>query len=350
MVASCIKPDETTPIQTPNLTLGSRIVPVGAEGGPASIRYMLSDAESGASLEADASLFSFSCMADWCKDFRADVNSGTIAFTVEPNLTETSKLASVTVKYADAEAVFSISQSGLGENNDLIANMQFDIEYDIDGPQVKMTVTPEFNDVRYYIAYSKKSEIDEYSDRIQAIIKANVEKFLSGEINTLVNYGGYTFEQALDEYTGKGVRTVSMSLNGESDFVGWCCAVNNQAKVVSDVVLKEFRTGTIPPSDNVLQTEVTEVNCDRVKYSVKTSNSDQWASLVVPSEEIAGKDDAALRLMFNSLEDVTRYLHFGDWAGTVANLESGREYYILVFGYSWGAITTKSNKISITTQ
>ena len=158
MVASCIKPDETTPIQTPNLTLGSRIVPVGAEGGPASIRYMLSDAESGASLEADASLFSFSCMADWCKDFRADVNSGTIAFTVEPNLTETSKLASVTVKYADAEAVFSISQSGLGENNDLIANMQFDIEYDIDGPQVKMTVTPEFNDVRYYIAYSKKSE------------------------------------------------------------------------------------------------------------------------------------------------------------------------------------------------
>ena len=57
MVASCIKPDETTPIQTPNLTLGSRIVPVGAEGGPASIRYMLSDAESGASLEADASLF-----------------------------------------------------------------------------------------------------------------------------------------------------------------------------------------------------------------------------------------------------------------------------------------------------
>lgn len=350
MVASCIKPDETTPIQTPNLTLGSRIVPVGAEGGPASIRYMLSDAESGASLEADASLFSFSCMADWCKDFRADVNSGTIAFTVEPNLTETSKLASVTVKYADAEAVFSISQSGLGENNDLIANMQFDIEYDIDGPQVKMTVTPEFNHVRYYIAYSKKSEIDEYSDRIQAIIKANVEKFLSGEINALVNYGGYTFEQALDEYTGKGVRTVSMSLNGESDFVGWCCAVNNQAKVVSDVVLKEFRTGTIPPSYNVLQTEVTEINCDRVKYSVKTSNSDQWASLVVPSEEIAGKDDAALRLMFNSLEDVTRYLHFGDWAGTVANLESGREYYILVFGYSWGAITTKINKISITTQ
>ena len=99
----------------------------------------------------------------------------------------------------------------------------------------------------------------------------------------------------------------------------------------------------------MLQTEVTEVNCDRVKYSVKTSNSDQWASLVVPSEEIAGKDDAALRLMFNSLEDVTRYLHFGDWAGTVANLESGRVYCILVFGYSWGAITTEINKIYITT-
>lgn len=347
LLPSCVRPDDV--VADPLLKLAGRIVSVAAEGGEASIPFTLSDAGSGKALDADASLFRFSCQAGWCGGFSADPASGKIVFSLDPNLSENSRLASVTVEYAGSEAVFSVSQNGLGENPDLLSKMKFDISYLIDGPHVTMTVKPEFDDVRYYIAYSKKSEVDEYADRIQAVIKANVEKYLSGEINALVNYGGYSFEQALDEYVGKGERTVSMSLNGESDFVGWCCAVNNQAKVVSDVVMKEFRTGSIPPSDNVLRFELNDVNCDRVSYSVTTSNSDQWASLVVPAEEIAGMDEAGIRTLFNSLENLTDYLHFGDWSGTVGNLEPSKEYCILTFGYSWGAITTEVNRTCIMT-
>ena len=347
LLPSCVRPDDIS--SDPLLKLSGRVVTVAAEGGEASIAFTLSDAGSGKTLEADAALFHFSCQAAWCGDFSADPAAGKITFRVDPNVSESSRLASVSVEYEGSVASFSLSQNGLGENPDLISKMNFDISYVIEGPHVTMTVKPEFDDVRYYIAYSRKSEVDEYADRIQAVIKANVEKFLSGEINALVNYGGYTFEQALDEYVGKGERTVSMSLNGESDFVGWCCAVNSQAKVISDVVMKEFRTGTIPPSDNVLHFELDDVNCDRVSYSVSTSNGDQWASMVVPAEEVAGKDDAWIRSMFNSLENLTDYLHFGDWSGTVANLEAGKEYCILTFGYSWGAITTEVSRNAVTT-
>ena len=94
---------------------------------------------------------------------------------------------------------------------------------------------------------------------------------------------------------------------------------------------------------------MTEVNCDRVKYSVKTSNNDQWASIVVPAEEVEGKDTEQIRAMFNAYEDVTAYLHFGDWSGTAGNLEPGQDYCILTFGYSWGALTTSVIKEFITT-
>ena len=307
---SCSKQEESDRSAPVIKTVG-RIVAAKPEGGLYDIGYTLTDNISGASVKPDVRLFNFSCPADWCGDFGVDDTAGKIIFSVKQNTSETSRITSVTVKYGDSEAMFSISQAGTGENPEALSNMKFDIKYDIDGPNVKMTVTPEYDDVRYYIAYSRKSEVDSYGDRIQSVIKANVEKFLTGEINVLVNYVGYTFDQALDQYVGKGVRTVSMSLNGESDFVGWCCAVNSQAKVISDVVLKEFRTGKIPPSDNILQLEMTEVNCDRVKYSVKTSNNDQWASIVVPAEEVEGKDTEQIRAMFNAYEDVTAYLHFG---------------------------------------
>ena len=71
--------------------------------------------------------------------------------------------------------------------------------------------------------------------------------------------------------------------------------------------------------------------------------------MVLPAEEVAGKDDACIRSMFNSLENLTDYLHFGDWSGTVANLEAGKEYCILTFGYSWGAITTEVSRNAVTT-
>lgn len=347
LLFSCNKQEPQEPQKTYLLSLDKRLVVAENTGGEYKVAYYLAD-DSGAQIDIpDPENVSVSSNVDWVHDFKC--YSSYLSFTVEPNHSKSSRLATLTVHYGPSYLSLSVSQSGGGEDLDAISKMNFDISYEIDGPHVEMTVTPEFDYVRYYIAYSKKSEVDQYQDRIQAVIKANVEKYLSGEINALVNYGGYTFEDALDLYATPGERTVSMSLNGESDYVGWCCAISNEAKVISDVVMKEFRTGSIPPSDNKLEVSLLDINCDRVSYSVQTSNEDQWASLVLPASEIEGLSDKELLALFNSSEDVTLYLHFGPWEGTVKGLEADRDYVILNFGYSWGFNTTDFIKTQIHT-
>lgn len=347
LLLSCNKQEPQEPQKTYLLSLDKRLVVAENAGGEYKVAYYLTD-DSGAQIDIpDPENVSVSSNVDWVHDFKC--YSSYLSFTVEPNESKSSRYVTLTVHYGPSYLSLFVSQSGAGEDLDAISKMNFDITYQIDGPHVEMRVKPEFDYVRYYIAYSKKSEVDQYQDRIQAVIKANVEKYLSGEINALVNYGGYTFEDALDLYATPGERTVSMSLNGESDYVGWCCAISNEAKVISDVVMKEFRTGSIPPSDNKLEVSLLDINCDRVSYSVQTSNEDQWASLVLPASEIEGLSDEQLLELFNSSEDVTLYLHFEPWEGTVKGLEADRDYVILTFGYSWGFNTTSFIKTPIRT-
>lgn len=347
LLFSCEKKQSLEQTQDYPMKLDKKLVVAENIGGDYSITYSLIG-DNGDALEiADPENISVEIPADWVHDF--EFYSSYMTFSVDANTSQSSRLANGVLHYRSNSLSFSISQSGGGEDLDAISKMNFEITYEIDGPHVCMSVHPELDYVRYYIAYSKKSEVEQYKDRIQAVIKANVEKYLSGEINALVNYGGYTFEAALDLYASAGDRTVSMSLNGESDYVGWCCAISNEAKVISDVVMKEFRTGSIPPSDNVLEVSLRDVNCDRVSYSVNTSNEDQWASLVLPASEIEGLSDEQILELFNSTEDVTVYLHFGPWEGTVTGLEPDSDYVILNFGYSWGFNTTDFIKTPVHT-
>ena len=91
LLPSCVRPDDIS--SDPLLKLSGRIVTVAAEGGEASIAFTLSDAGSGKTLEADAALFHFSCQAAWCGDFSADPAAGKITFRVDPNVSESSRLA-----------------------------------------------------------------------------------------------------------------------------------------------------------------------------------------------------------------------------------------------------------------
>lgn len=339
--AGCEKePDGLKSDRKPVLELAEKVLVADAAGGR---YYMMYDLEN-----PDGSEFSVTCSQSWCHNFVFDQEESRVYFIVDANTTGSIRQATIYVNYGDVKAKFVLSQPRKSESLDDIQTMTFDIQYEIDGPHVTMTVTPQYNSVRYYVAYSTKAEVDALSDP-QAAIKANVERFLQGEINALMTHSGYSLQEALEEYTYVGEKTVSMSLNGESDFVGWCCAIDQNVKVISAVTLKPFRTGSIPPSDNVLNVTVNEINCDRVKYSVSTTNEDQWATLVLPASDVDGKTDAELRALFNSSEDVTRYLHFGDWNGTILSLAPGQDYYILAFGYRWGFETTDIIKVPFTT-
>lgn len=328
----CDKPIEETQTEPASLELLKKLVTADPKGGEVVVGFVVSNPD-GSELQAR-------CADAWCHSFEFP-EDGMMTFMVDANTSASSRITNVYIQYGKIEQKFTLSQAGGGEDLEAIAKMDFDISYVINGPEVKMTVKPEFDNVRYYFAYSTKEEIDKIgADKIQGAIKANVQQFLQGEINAMVNYSGYTVTQALDEYTGYGVRTASMTINARTDYVGWACAISNEVMVISDVVMSEFRTGDVPPSDNKISVKIDDVNCDRVSFSVDTSNEDQYAVYVLPAGQVDGKTDEQLVEMFNTSPDVTVYLQFGDYAASQVGLSENTEYYILAYGFKWGMATT----------
>lgn len=318
--------------KTAALELLDKLVTAEAEGGTMMIGFVITN--------PDGSGLQGRCDDDWCHSFEFP-EEGMMTFAVEPNTGTDSRITSIYVRYGEIEKKFTLSQAGGGENLEAIATMDFDISYDINGPEVKMTVNPEYKNVRYYFAYSTKAEIDEIGeDNIQAVIKANVQKFLQVEVSAMVNYSGYTVTQALDFYTGYGKRSASMTINARTDYVGWACAVSNEITVISDVVMKEFRTGDVAPSDNQISVNIDNVNCDRVSFSVNTTNEDQYAVYVLSADQVEGKSDEEIVELFNTTPDVTVFLQFGDYSSTQVGLEEDTDYYVLAYGYKWGMANT----------
>lgn len=333
VLLSCSDPAEEQPAEPASLQLLDKLVTVEPEGGEVVVGYVITN--------PDGSEISARCEDEWCHSFEFP-EDGMMTFIVDANEGVDSRIANVYIKYGDIEEKFTLSQAYKGEDLEAIATMDFDISYRINGPEVKMTVKPEFNNVRYYFAYSTKAEIDNIApDKLQAVIKANVQSFLQGEVNAMVNYSGYTITQALDEYTGYATRSATMTINARTDYVGWACAISNEVTVISDVVMKEFRTGDVPPSDNQISITIDDVNCDRVSFSTHTTNEDQYATYVLPADQVEGRSDEELVALFNTSPDVTVYLHFGDYSATQVGLSADSEYYVLAYGYKWGMATTE---------
>lgn len=329
---SCTDPAAEKPTEPASLELLDKLVTAEPEGGEMAIGFVISNPD-GSELKAR-------CADDWCHSFEF-LEEGMMTFVVEANTGTNSRIANVYIEYGEIEEKFTLSQAGGGENLEAIATMDFDISYRINGPEVTMTVRPEFNNVRYYFAYSTKEEIDNIGeDKVQAVIKANVQQFLQGEVNAMVNYSGYTVTQALDEYTGYATRSATMTVNARTDYVGWACAISNEVTVISDVVMKEFRTGDVAPSDNQISVSIDNVNCDRVRFSVNTTNEDQYAVYVLPADQVEGKSDEEIVEIFNTSPDVTVFLQFGDYSATQVGLSSDSDYYVLAYGYKWGMANT----------
>lgn len=331
-VFSCTDPADEATSKPASLELLSSLVTVEPEGGEQVVGFVITN--------PDGSELSGRCADEWCHSFEFP-EEGMMTFIVDANTGTNSRIANVYIQYGDIEKKFTLSQAGGGEDLEAIATMDFDISYRINGPEVKMTVRPEFDNVRYYFAYSTKEEIDNIgADKVQAVIKANVQKFLQGEVNAMVNYSGYTITQALDEYTGYATRSATMTVNARTDYVGWACAISNEVTVISDVVMKEFRTGDVAPSDNQISITIDNVNCDRVSFSTHTTNEDQYAVYVLPADQVEGKSDDEIVALFNTNPDVTVFLQFGDYSATQVGLASDSDYYVLAYGYKWGMANT----------
>ena len=344
--AACDKPEqpqeEDKPIEEPvELQIFENLVQANAKGGEYFFTYML---EGGASEDLEAK-----CDEPWVHSFDFS-EEGVVNFVIDANDTGKSRITSVKLTLGTVSDNIVISQNG-----EAVAPTEttFDITYEINGPYVRMFVTPTPEKTRYYAWYFSKKTMEESLEMSPGVdITMYLNKIVEVDISEAIYYGayaGYTAEQAVAEITLVGSTYQDFELNGETEFYGFACAVSNSGERLSDVTITEFKTGPVEPSDNVLTVTADDVNTDRITYSIHTSNMDQYATIVLPAADVEGKTDKEIEAMYNSFSNYVSYLHFGDYTGTVLVNEEDADYYILAFGFEYGMLTTDVQRLKVHT-
>lgn len=334
--------DDPTNTDPAKLEINESFVQVEAKGGEYEVTYTLTNPNNSDTLEA-------TCNADWIHDFDYSID-GTVLFTADANGTTESRIATLTLQYGKAKDKVTITQNGIGQES---VEYEFDIQYDIDGPYVTMNVSAKPENTRYFAWYMSKKGVDEGLAQSPGVdITMYLNKIVEVDIYNAIYYGayaGYDAETAVAELTFVGPSSQDFELNGETEFYGFVCAVNKVGERLSDVVIKEFKTGKVKPSTNELTINVTEVNTDRVNYSVTTTNQDQYASMVLPAADVEAMTDEQFVAWFNQIPDIIPYLHFGDYTTTALNLSENADYYVLAFGYEYGMLTTEVKREKVHT-
>ena len=336
---SCSK--ENKPGNNPNiptepavLDITENFIQVSAAGGEYSFTYTLENPNETDQLEA-------SSPESWINNYDYSTE-GVVKFNVNPNTSGESRLTQVTLTYGEASDKIVVSQSPTG---DTPIDVEFEIEYDINGPFVAMTVTPTPEDVRYYSwFYSVKGMEEALAQSPGVTVDMYFKALVEYEIRNAIYYGayaGYTPEAAVAEITQVGKGTQHFELNGRTQFYGFACAVTDEGDVISDVAYSIFTTGDVEPSDNQIELTIDQVNTDRISYSVNTSNDDQYAALIFAAEDIEGLSDDQLIEKYNGMEDYINYLKRGDYQGTTLVNQDDADYYVVVFGFEYGMATTE---------
>lgn len=334
--------DDPTTTDPAKLEINESFVQVAVKGGEFEITYTLTNPNDSDTLEAKSDV-------NWIHDFDYSID-GTVLFTVDANGTAESRIATLTLEYGKAKDKVTITQSGVGEES---VEYEFDIQYEIDGPYVTMNVSAKPENTRYFAWYMSKKGVEEGLAQSPGVdITMYLNKVAEVDLSNAIYYGAYAgmdAETAVAELTFVGPSSQEFELNGDTEFYGFTCAVSKVGQRLSDVVIKEFKTGKVEPSTNELTINVTEINTDRVNYSVKTTNQDQYVAMVLPAADAEDMTDEELVAWFNELPEVIPYLHFGDFTTTALNLSENADYYVLAFGYEYGMLTTEVKREKVHT-
>lgn len=223
-------------------------------------------------------------------------------------------------------------------------DVTFDLNFEIDGPDIKMHIKPSDNEVPYFSGTITKKDFEDMAVTIEQVAKDNLDLYVA----FLTGMGGMTLEEALAKLLVKGEYTFDANLKAETEYIGYSVAVNEYANICSAVSDKEFTTGAASVSENNISISLSYINVDRVHYSISTTNEDEYYFAIKETEKFAGKTDAQI---LDSLSKVVYFfdLYSGDQEGVWEYLESGKEYSAFLFGYSGGVATTSLVRKDFTT-
>lgn len=215
-------------------------------------------------------------------------------------------------------------------------DISFEIGYAIDATAVQATIEPSRTDCPYLFEIVEQGSVTTLEQTV-----ADYQLELLETVDYYIDHGmsaeDYIRSIAL---TGRSV-TASEGLKADTRYIGFAVAVDPRTGLlVSEASAREFVTGKVEPSDNVLTLQTIEIGDRSVDFRITTTNDDPYVFGVGEAKNWEGlSDDAIVELLLKeyNLQD---YVLHGDAQERITDLRPETAYIAFAFGYVSGIATT----------
>ena len=230
-----------------------------------------------------------------------------------------------------------------------LQQINFGIEFDIQGPIVTFTVTPEDYDGYYYWDGIPVEAFEaQYPD--MEVADYAVSNWLS-IVNLYLAYG-FSVNDLL-AMCEQGVHTETLTnMDADTEYAFFVMAVDSEtAYPVSEPVIESLTTGSVEPSDLVVEFEIGEVGSTTAVISFIASNdTDPYVATVIDQQtfnELGTTDE-------ERMDYLVTYYYVSTFMGSLidqsmSGLTPETDYYAIAFGFIGGVVNTDLYKAEFTT-
>ena len=223
-----------------------------------------------------------------------------------------------------------------------LQDVEFDVEFDIYGPEVEYKINPKNWDGKYYLTVYEEGEYmyrDANKPAEESYPKMVVDVWLNMMSELLIS--GYTADQLIDIMCLEGYAEYGELLKGSTNYAMVIYAVDmvdGLPQVVSTPQIINFSTEEVGPSDMTFEIKV-ENNYVRVAdITVTPSVNDPYTVAIVATSEVPDSTNPEIIAWMNN--NFTMDSFRGEIFSHVNSLHPDTEYTVFAYGYYGGVVTT----------
>lgn len=227
-------------------------------------------------------------------------------------------------------------------------DVQFNVEYTVDGSLVKADVTPVGYDGAYYFDMLNCPVVDSYLETLDFLnndLAEAAEYYWSNAVSAMSRDMSYSeivsFYNCQGEYEDGTPRSYyEFELLANHDYYLFAFAMEEHGLPASKPQIVKITTGDVEPSGNVITTSVTDVTAQSATIHFETTNDDYYVAGWEKASDWAtfGNNDAERQqyLLTNRSFELIK----GNYSQNLIGLEAETDYVLYAFGSRGGVATT----------
>lgn len=318
------------------LELENNVLTVNHHGGDVSFTYSVENPSPDGTV-------SLSRLPEWVTDYMADGTSITITFQEN---------TSVERRMTDIEVIYSPGE--LRSTLKLIQTPEFEVTVNPDSTTtdyVVWSVIPEDKEMTYFTtAYG----VEEYEE-----LGGTDEAFVERQIFIMEGYAKM-YGIPMDEYLSLILKTGDAEwipyggLKQDHEYYIAVYGFTSQCELLTEVYKTKVRTEPVPPSDNTLTLEVTDIQYRSAQLHVTALNDDPYLLLYDYAANWEGMtEEEIIDRCTNGEPGSVEVIQFGNFSGNqnleLEGLRPGEGFTVIAFGYDNGVVTTGLFKYDFST-